>query len=90
MYDLEFTRQAVEDLSWLKKTDQIAYKKVQKLLAELIDHPTTGTGKPELLKHHMSGLYSRRISHKHRLIYKITENTISVLILSASSHYNDK
>ncbi len=38
MYSLAFTSQAIEDLKWLKKTDQSAYKKVQKLLLELIDH----------------------------------------------------
>ena len=36
MYSLEFTSQAIEDLKWLKKTDQSAYKKVQKLLLELL------------------------------------------------------
>jgi len=44
MYSLEFTPLAIEDLKWLKKTDQSAYKKVQKLLLELIEHPTTGLG----------------------------------------------
>jgi len=90
MYSLEFTPQAIEDLKWLKKTDQSAYKKAQKLLLELIDHPTSGTGKPELKKYKLSGLYSRRVSQKHRLIYQINDETISVLVLSAAGHYNDK
>ncbi|MGM9478551.1 Txe/YoeB family addiction module toxin [Pedobacter sp. GSP4] len=90
MYSLEFTSQAIEDLKWLKKTDQIAYKKVQKLLVELIEHPTTGTGKPELKKYNLSGLYSRRITQKHRLVYQINGETISVLVLSAAGHYGDK
>ncbi|MFW0717373.1 Txe/YoeB family addiction module toxin [Pedobacter sp. N23S346] len=90
MYNLEFTQQAVEDLRWLRKTDQTAYKKVQKLLVELIDHPSTGTGKPELKKYNLSGLYSRRITQKHRLVYQINGETISVLVLSAAGHYGDK
>ena len=90
MYSLEFTSQAIEDLKWLKKTDTIAYNKVQKLLLELIEHPTTGTWKPELKKYNLSGLYSRRISQKHRLVYQINGETISVLVLSAAGHYGDK
>ncbi|WP_209435592.1 Txe/YoeB family addiction module toxin [Pedobacter kyungheensis] len=90
MYHLEFTKQAIDDLKWLKKTDQAAYGKVQKLLLELIDHPATGTGKPELKKYNLAGLYSRRITQKHRLVYQINGETISVLVLSAAGHYDDK
>ncbi|RBQ08666.1 Txe/YoeB family addiction module toxin [Pedobacter miscanthi] len=90
MYSLEFTSSAIEDLKWLKKTDQNAYKKVQKLLLELIEHPTTGTGKPELKKYNLSGLYSRRITQKHRLVYQINGETVNVLVLSAAGHYDDK
>ncbi|WP_316827710.1 Txe/YoeB family addiction module toxin [Pedobacter miscanthi] len=90
MYSLEFTLSAIEDLKWLKKTDQNAYIKVQKLLLELTEHPTTGTGKPELKKYNLSGLYSRRITQKHRLVYQINGVTVSVLVLSAAGHYDDK
>jgi toxin YoeB len=90
MYSLDFTQQAIEDLRWLKKTDQTAYKKTQILLIELIEHPTTGTGKPELKKYNLSGLYSRRITQKHRLVYQINGETVSVLVLSAAGHYGDK
>ena len=74
----------------LRKSDSISYKKLEKLLAELIEHPTTGTGKPEPLKGNRSGQWSRRISKKHRLIYEIREEIVTVLILSSYGHYNDK
>ena len=90
MYILEFTDQAVKDLIRLKKSEPIAYKKVQNLLLELIDHPKTGTGKPQLKRYNLSGLYSRRVTDKHRLIYEILEEKIIVLVLSASGHYDDK
>jgi toxin YoeB len=90
MYSLEFTQQALEDLQWLKKTDQTAYKKAQKLLIELIEHPTTGTGKPELKKYSLSGLYSRRITQKDRLVYQINGKAVSVLVLAVAGHYGDK
>ena len=90
MYILEFTDQAVKDLIKLKKSEPIAYKKVQNLLLELIDHPKTGTGKPQLKRYNLSGLYSRHVTDKHRLIYEILEEKIIVLVLSASGHYGDK
>ena len=90
MYILEFTDQAVKDLIRLKKSEPIAYKKVRNLLLELIDHPKTGTGKPQLKRYNLSGLYSRRVTDKHRLIYEILEEKIIVLVLSASGHYDDK
>lgn len=68
----------------------MAFKKVKKLLEELIDHPYTGTGNPELLKYGYIGFYSRRISQKHRLIYSVNDNEIIVSVVSAKGHYNDK
>ena len=55
-----------------------------------MEHPYSGTGKPELLKHNYAGYYSRRITQKHRLIYEINDQEITVLILSAAGHYQDK
>ncbi len=53
-------------------------------------HPTTGIGQPEELKHNLSGLDSRKIGKKHRVVYSIKEDIVTVYILSASSHYRDK
>ncbi|MDP4228265.1 MAG: Txe/YoeB family addiction module toxin, partial [Bacteroidota bacterium] len=52
--------------------------------------PTTGTGQPELLKHDLAGLYSRRINKKHRLVYSINHEVVTVHVLTAWSHYGDK
>jgi toxin YoeB len=68
----------------------LAFKKVKKLLEELINHPYTGTGNPELLKYDYIGFYSCRISQKHRLIYSVNNNEIIVSVVSAKGHYNDK
>jgi toxin YoeB len=89
MYGLEFTEQATEDLHWLKKTEPNAFNKAQKLLLELIDHPRTGTGKPELKRYNLSGFYSRGITLKHRLIYQVIDDRVTVLVLSAAGHYED-
>ena len=60
------------------------------LIQEIQEHPTTGTGKPEPLKGNRLGQWSRRISQKHRLIYEIREEIVTVLILSSYGHYDDK
>ena len=89
-YTLEFDEQALKDIQLLKKSEKQAYNKLLKLLDELSEHPTTGTGKPEVLKFGLSGFYSRRITQKHRLVYKIDNEQITGLIISAIGHYNDK
>jgi toxin YoeB len=89
-YKIRFTAQAEEETKRLKKSETAAYKKFQKLLIELIEHPYAGTGKPEPMKHDYTGCYSRRITKKHRLVYKVSEQEITVLILSTSGHYDDK
>jgi toxin YoeB len=55
-----------------------------------MEHPTTGTGQPEKLKHNLAGLYSRRINKKHRLVYSIKEKIVTVLVLNTWSRYGDK
>lgn len=89
-YTLSFHDQALDDIKNLKKTDKPAFKKLGKLLTELQLHPFSGTGKPERLKHKKKGLWSRRISQKHRLVYTINEQEIAVIILSAQGHYGDR
>ncbi len=90
-YTLEFSKTALKDIEKHKKSgDKPTLKKIEKLLTELMEHPITGTGQPELLKHNLAGLYSRRINKKHRLIYSIKEKIITVYILSAYSHYREK
>lgn len=89
-YELIFSDQSKDDLSRLKKDEPQAFRKARKMLLELMDHPTTGTGRPELLKGSRSGQWSRRISQKHRLVYEILDTKILIYILSAWGHYDDK
>jgi toxin YoeB len=56
------------------------------LLEEISEHPFTGTGKPELLKYELAGLWSRRINREHRLVYQVTDTTV-IFILAAKGHY---
>jgi toxin YoeB len=88
-YNLEFTDRAKEDIAALKKSEPSAFRKIEKLLDELIIHPYTGIGKPKPLLQRPN-LWSRRINKKHRLVYSINNNQITVLIVSAKGHYDDK
>lgn len=90
-YTLVFSDDALEDIERHKKSGEKAVlKKLQRLFNELREHPTTGTGQPEKLKYDLAGLYSRRINQKHRLVYSIREQVVTVYVLSVWSHYGDK
>jgi len=85
-YHLDFTDKAKEDIEAYKNTgNKVVLNKLLALLGELTEHPFTGTGKPEPLKHKLSGSWSRRINKEHRLIYEVMGDVI--LILSAKGHY---
>ena len=90
-YILEFTKTALSDIEKHKKSgDRAILKKINQLLNELMEHPRTGTGQPEMLKHDLQGLYSRRINKMHRLVYDIKEEIVKVIVLTAYSHFGDK
>ena len=83
---LYITDKALEDIQYHKKSgNKVILHKLNTLLEEITEHPFTGTGKPEVLKHNLSGLWSRRINKKHRLVYEVIEN--NVFILSVKGHY---
>lgn len=90
-YSLKFLPKAEKDLKRIKKSgDRILLRKLTSLLEELSENPTSGTGKPELLKHYETPTWSRRISSKHRLVYRIEDEIVTVLVLSVFGHYEDK
>ena len=90
-YYVDILPSAQEDMRKLRKSgDKQALKKLDKLLVELENHPTIGTGHPERLKHCLGEVWSRHISDKHRLVYEIFENTVLVEVTQAYGHYDDK
>jgi toxin YoeB len=89
-YLLILSDKAKYDIANFKKSGNIAlYKKTIALLEEILEHPYTGTGKPEKLRNNLSGMWSRRISKEHRLVYSVDENIITVNVISAKGHYDD-
>jgi toxin YoeB len=90
-YRLDYTDDALEDIAAHKKSDVQSYNKIKTLIQELHEHPRTGTGKPEALKHkEFAGCWSRRITGKNRLIYQIKDKEVLVLVIAATGHYKDK
>ena len=85
-YHLDFTDKANDDIvAHQKAGSKAVLRKLLVLLEELVEHPFLGTGKPEPLKHNLSGMWSRRINKEHRLVYEVEDDT--VFILSAKGHY---
>ncbi len=90
-YEIELTDEANSDIERHKKSgDKRILIKIDKLFNELRKHPTSGIGKPEKLKHYKIATWSRRITDKHRLVYRIQDRKVIVLVLSVWGHYNDK
>ncbi len=89
-YIVNFSEQALADSDRLEQNDPKAYKKFLKLLVELAEHPKMGTGHPEPLKGQPADRWSRRISKKYRLVYRVYETEVVVLVISAYGHYDDK
>ena len=87
MYAVVFSEDAKKDLKELHKKAPLAINKLSKLLVEMQEHPRTGTGHVEVLKGYDGNVYSRRITEEHRLVYKIYDNNLTILVLSAFGHY---
>jgi toxin YoeB len=91
IYEIDLSDQAKEGMLKLKKSgDKQILKKLSDLIEELKVHPETGTGKPEHLKYEQTNRWSRRITDKHRLVYDILENIVTVEIIQVYRHYGDK
>lgn len=71
--------------------DKATIRKIAKMLVELQEHPRSGTGQVEHLKHFVyPETWSRRINKKYRMIYEIHDTEVYVNVVSFRSHYGDK
>jgi len=84
--NIKFTINAWEDYGYWQITDKKVLKKINDLIKDIQRNPSDGIGKPEALKYDLSGYWSRRIDHEHRLIYQVIENDL--LIYSCRYHYD--
>ena len=83
---LVFDSYALEDLQYWVKVDRKKAQRILTMVQSLEKDPVHGLGKPEPLKHQLlSGCWSRRIDHQHRLVYGVDHGQIR--ILSCRYHY---
>ena len=80
-----FSSNAWEDYLHWQQTDRRLLKKVNELIRDISRNPHDGIGKPEPLRHALSGYWSRRINEEHRLVYRVEGNVIK--IVQARYHY---
>ena len=78
--------EAIEHIEYWKKNNNIAVqKRITTLKNAILISPYTGIGKPEPLKHELTGKWSRRINRKNRFVYAVEDNVL--YIYSLKDHY---
>ena len=83
--NLIWSERSWADYLYWQKTDKKLLKKINALLKDAKRDPFDGLGKPEPLKYEYAGLWSRRITDEHRLVYKVYDESIAVV--SCRYHY---
>ncbi|MBN1927667.1 MAG: Txe/YoeB family addiction module toxin [Prolixibacteraceae bacterium] len=84
--EIIYLPRADEDLEyWIKTGNKAVLKKIAQLTEAILNNPYSGIGKPEALKHQLTGKWSRRITGEHRYIYQINDNILKVY--SLRGHY---
>ena len=81
-----FSEKAWEEYLYWQRTNKRVVGKINDLLKAISREPFRGQGKPEPLRHELSGLWSRRIDSEHRLVYKVNGDEIGVI--SCRFHYD--
>ena len=82
---LVFAEQAWEDYLYWQKSGKKLVNRINTLMTDIMRDPFDGIGKPEPLKHALSGYWSRRINDEHRIVYKIQDDAL--LIAQLRYHY---
>jgi toxin YoeB len=82
---IKFASSAWEDYLYWQQTDKATLERINILIKEIQRTPFEGIGKPEALKHQLSGFWSRRIDDRNRLVYAVEDNTL--LIAQCRDHY---
>ena len=75
---LVFADEAWEDYLYWQKHDKRMVERINKLIRETQREPFAGVGKPEPLKHVLSGFWSRRITDEHRMVYRVDGDALQI------------
>lgn len=80
---------AWKDYLYWQENDRKILRKINELIKSIErEGALKGLGKPETLKGDLSGMFSRHITHEHRLIYFIKNDNL--FIVGCKTHYGDK
>jgi toxin YoeB len=82
---LVFTPHGWEDYTYWLAADRTMLKRINRLIEDAMRDPAAGIGKPEPLRHMLAGVWSRRITEEHRLVYLVDGEDL--VILQARFHY---
>jgi toxin YoeB len=84
--EIDLSPRAINDLAkWKKLGNKTVQQKITDLTKSILITPFEGIGKPEPLKHQMTGLWSRRITREDRFVYEVKDDLI--IIHSLKGHY---
>jgi len=83
--NIVLTETTREDLVFWQETSPGTVQKINALIESILEDPSSGIGKPEKLKYDLSGMWSRRINHKDRMVYEVENDTL--IILQLRDHY---
>jgi len=86
--DKLWTDRAWEDYLYWQTQDKKTLRKLNSLIKDIERNPFTGIGKPELLRHDLSGWWSREIDKFNRIVYRIKNENLE--ISQCKGHYDDK
>lgn len=84
---LAWTDKAWADYIYWQGQDKKTLKRINKLIAAVLQEPFEGMGKPEALKENLTGFWSRRIDETHRLVYEVTDEYLTVV--ACRYHYSE-
>ena len=82
---LIFADEAWEDYLYWQKQDRRMLERINKVILQTQREPFSGIGKPEPLKHALSGFWSRRTTDEHRMVYKVEGDAL--LLAQLRYHY---
>jgi len=82
---IKFTPEAWDDYLYWQKNDKKFLHRINELIRDTQRSPFQGIGKPEPLRYELRGFWSRRINDEHRLVYRVTDDSLE--IVSVRFHY---
>jgi toxin YoeB len=82
---ISFSAKAWADYIDIMSVDKTLLKRINLIIKDIQRDPFNGIGKPEPLKHNLSGYWSRRLTDEHRLVYTMEDDTL--VIIQCRHHY---